>query len=95
MRPGWRLELLDQVRVVFTVLWGRGSIPVAGAVTIPRECTWLRWAGQGPEGLVGGTGGRAQEEVPCRWPHIPVDEEPKLLQAPNHFHLGQRFCLDI
>lgn len=70
---------------------GAGFDPVAGAVTIPRECTWLRWAGQGPEGLGGGAlGGRAQEEVPCRWPHIPVDEEPKLLQAPNHFHLGQR-----
>lgn len=33
---------------------GAGFDPVAGAVTIPRECTWLRWAGQGPEGLEGG-----------------------------------------
>lgn len=26
---------------------GAGFDPAAGAVTIPRECSWLRWAGQG------------------------------------------------
>ena len=25
--------------------------PGAGAVTIPRECSWLRWAGQGTPSL--------------------------------------------
>ena len=57
---------------------GAGFDPVAGAVTIPRECTWLRWAGQGPEGLGGGdTGGQGpRKKVPCRWLHIPVDEDP-------------------
>ena len=50
-----------------------------------------RWAGQGPVGLGGGgTGGQGpRKKVPCRWLHIPVDEDPKLLRAPNHFHLGQ------
>ena len=38
----------------------------------------------------GGTGGQGpRKKVPCRWLHIPVDEDPKLLRAPNHFHLGQ------
>ena len=47
---------------------GAGFDPVAGAVTIPRECTWLRGAGQGPEGLgEGGAGGQGpRKKVPCR-----------------------------
>lgn len=47
---------------------GAGFDPVAGAVTIPRECTWLRGAGQGPEGLGGGgAGGQGpRKKVPCR-----------------------------
>lgn len=38
---------------------GAGFDPVAGAVTIPRECTGLRWAGQGPEGVGEGVAGGA------------------------------------
>lgn len=48
---------------------GAGFDPVAGAVTIPRECTWLRWAGQGPEGVGEGVAGGqgTRKKVPCRW----------------------------
>lgn len=53
--------------------------PVAGAVTIPRECTCLRWAGQGPKGLGGkGTGVQGtRKKVSCRWLCIPMDEDPR------------------
>ena len=67
---------------------GAGFDPAAGAVTIPRECSWLRWAGQGtppfprPEELgeeAMGEGGWTLETTALKLGLYSKGENPELL----------------